>query len=341
MDVGVLLTDRAEGSLSAGIAQGIDVCGRYVVIVGGLPIAEPDWVVPTRHVVPDWAGLDHGALSSGRLWFQSAGRPPGQATAGCHPPARAAARTGWGGGATPVSGFVAFCLGQVPAPAGFPGIHPGIAIKREVHPGAVGDPSPVAAGPELSVPLVKGVARWSVPDARPRGQLPGALPPVLLPPAGWARLLPRKSTGVGNSCPSSLMTVLPISTGALLPSASSDWAERSTGTPSLRSSSLGTAVKVEPVSTVTSRSSNICPCGSPTAMVTFTVPTAFLLSLSLLVACCQDGLVGVPRRLQFCGSCGVCPFPGSPVSLRVHGGSRLRPIFAQDGFYFVFVNWSN
>ena len=48
------------------------------------------------HVVPDWAGLDHGALSSGRLWLQSAGRPPGQATAGCHPPARAAARTGWG-----------------------------------------------------------------------------------------------------------------------------------------------------------------------------------------------------------------------------------------------------
>ena len=47
------------------------------------------------------------------------------------------------GGARPVSGFVAFCLGQVPAPAGFPGIHPGIAIKREVHPGAVGDPSPV------------------------------------------------------------------------------------------------------------------------------------------------------------------------------------------------------
>ena len=63
--------------------------------------------------------------SSGRLWFQSAGRPPG----------------------------------QVPAPAGFPGIHPGIAIKREVHPGAVGDPSPVAAGPELSVPLVKGGAK--------------------------------------------------------------------------------------------------------------------------------------------------------------------------------------
>ena len=75
MDVGVLLADRAEGSLSAGIAQGIDVCGRYVVIVGGLPIAESDWVVPTRHVVPDWAGLDHGALSSGRLWFQSAGTP--------------------------------------------------------------------------------------------------------------------------------------------------------------------------------------------------------------------------------------------------------------------------
>ena len=113
MDVGVLLADRAEGSLSAGIAQGIDVCGRYVVIGGGLPIAEPDWVVPTRHVVPDWAGLDHGALSSGRLWFQSAGRPPGQATAGCHPqPVQPPGRQGYGG-ARPVSGFVAFCLGQV------------------------------------------------------------------------------------------------------------------------------------------------------------------------------------------------------------------------------------
>ena len=42
-----------------------------------------------------------------------------------------------------MSGFVAFRRGQVPAPAGFPGIHPGIAIKREVPPGAVGDPSPV------------------------------------------------------------------------------------------------------------------------------------------------------------------------------------------------------
>ena len=65
--------------------------------------------------------------------------------------------------------FVAFCLGQVPAPAGFPGIHPGIAIKREVHPGAVGDPSPVAAGPELSVPLVKGVARLPVSAVRQGG----------------------------------------------------------------------------------------------------------------------------------------------------------------------------
>ena len=57
-------------------------------------------------------------------------------------PVQPPGRQGYGG-ATPVSGFVAFCLGQVPAPAGFPGIHPGIAIKREVHPGAVGDPSPV------------------------------------------------------------------------------------------------------------------------------------------------------------------------------------------------------
>ena len=45
-----------------------------------------------------------------------------------------------------MSGFVAFCLGQVPAPVGFPGIHPGIAIKREVPPGAVGDPSSVTVG---------------------------------------------------------------------------------------------------------------------------------------------------------------------------------------------------
>ena len=59
MDVGVLLADRAEGSLGAGIAQGIDVCGRYVVIVGGLPIAEPDWVVPTLSCGAGlgWAGL--------------------------------------------------------------------------------------------------------------------------------------------------------------------------------------------------------------------------------------------------------------------------------------------
>ena len=74
----------------------------------------------------------------------------GLATAGWRPPsARAPSlaapprRQGYGG-ATPVSGFVAFCLGQVPAPAGFPGIHPGIAIKREVPPGAIGAPSPVA-----------------------------------------------------------------------------------------------------------------------------------------------------------------------------------------------------
>ena len=57
-------------------------------------------------------------------------------------PVQPPGRQGYGG-ARPVSGFVAFCLGQVPAPAGFPGIHPGIAIKREVHPGAVGDPSPL------------------------------------------------------------------------------------------------------------------------------------------------------------------------------------------------------
>ena len=57
-------------------------------------------------------------------------------------PVQPPGRQGYGG-ARPVSGFVAFCLGQVPAPAGFPGIHPGIAIKREVHPGVVGDPSPV------------------------------------------------------------------------------------------------------------------------------------------------------------------------------------------------------
>ena len=60
-----------------------------------------------------------------------------------------------------MSGFVAFCLGQVPAPAGFPGIHPGIAIKREVHPGAVGDPSPVAAGPELSTHITEMVGNFA------------------------------------------------------------------------------------------------------------------------------------------------------------------------------------
>ena len=61
--------------------------------------------------------------------------------------------------------------------------------------------------------------------------------------------------------------------------------EYSTGTPSLRSSFLGAAVYALPVSTVTSRSSNLCPCGSPTPMVTFTVPTSFLLALPLSVFC--------------------------------------------------------
>ena len=45
-------------------------------------------------------------------------------------------------------------------------------------------------------------------------------------------------TGVGNSFSSSLMIVLPTSTGTTLPSANSEWAERSTGTPS-RSNSAG------------------------------------------------------------------------------------------------------
>ena len=198
MDVGVLLADRAEGGLSAGIAQGIDVCGRYVVIVGGLPIAEPDWVVPTCHVVPDWAGLDHGALSSGRLWFQSAGRPLGQASAGCHPPARAAA--GKAGVWRSHAGVRIRCLLSRTGTRACGGSRESTLISPL---SARSIPAPLGTrrrlrSPGSSVPLVRGVARWSVPDARPRGQLPGAPPPVLLPPAGWARLLPRKSPAWGT-----------------------------------------------------------------------------------------------------------------------------------------------
>ena len=79
-------------------------------------------------------------------------------------------------------------------------------------------------------------------------------------------------TGVGNSFPSSLIVVLPTSVGTTLPSASSDRAERSTGTSSRSSSSLGTVVKVEPVSTVTSSCSNLFPWGSPTPMLICTLP---------------------------------------------------------------------
>ena len=80
-------------------------------------------------------------------------------------------------------------------------------------------------------------------------------------------------TCVAKIWSSSLTTVQPMSTGTELPSASRDRAERLTGTPSLCSSVLGTAVKVDPVSTVTSRSSNCLPCWSPTPMVTTSFPT--------------------------------------------------------------------
>ena len=42
------------------------------------------------------------------------------------------------------------------------------------------------------------------------------------------------------------------------------------------------------MSTVTSSSSNCRPYGSPTPMVTFTVPMAFLIGLSRLIACRRE-----------------------------------------------------
>ena len=68
-------------------------------------------------------------------------------------------------------------------------------------------------------------------------------------------------TCVAKIWSSSLTTVQPMSTGTVLPSASRDRAEPLTGALSLCSSALGTAMKVDPVSTVTSRSSTACPAG--------------------------------------------------------------------------------
>ena len=80
-------------------------------------------------------------------------------------------------------------------------------------------------------------------------------------------------TCVAKIWSSSLTTVQPMSTGTVFPSASRDRAERLTGTPSLCSSALGMAVKVDPVSTVPSSSSNWLPCWSQTPMVTTSFPT--------------------------------------------------------------------
>ena len=144
VDAGVLLADRAEGGLSAGIAQGIDVCGRYVVIVGGLPIAEPDWVVPDASC---GAGLGW-ARSWGPLFWQTVvsvcRATSWTGNRRMSPPSPCSRREGWGGGATPVSGFVAFCLGQVPINAGpgdiqdFGDLHGGHPLVPEPsgHPGA-------------------------------------------------------------------------------------------------------------------------------------------------------------------------------------------------------------
>ena len=150
------------------------------------------------HVAPDWAGLDHGALSSGRLWFQSAGRPPGQATAGCHPPARAAAgKAGVWRGQADVRDSLPSVSDRYPRLRGFRESTLVSPLSARSIPAPLGTRRRLRS-PGSSVPLVRGVARWSVPDARPRGQLPGAPPPVLLPPAGWACLLPRKSPAWGT-----------------------------------------------------------------------------------------------------------------------------------------------
>ena len=82
---------------------------------------------------------------------------------------------------------------------------------------------------------------------------------------------------MAKTWPSTLTTVQPMSTGAVRPSAILDWAVRRTGTPSFSSRYLGTAVKVDPVSTITSRSSICSPCWFPTPMVTVSFPTLILL----------------------------------------------------------------
>ena len=94
VDVGVLLADRAEGSLSAGIAQGIDVCGQYVVIGGGLPTAEPGL---GRADLSCGAGLGWGR-SWGPLFWQTVvsvcratpwtGQPPDVTPQPVQPPGR-------------------------------------------------------------------------------------------------------------------------------------------------------------------------------------------------------------------------------------------------------------
>ena len=65
-------------------------------------------------------------------------------------------------------------------------------------------------------------------------------------------------------------------TGAVPPSASREVAWHWNGTPRLWSSVLGTAVRVDPVPAVTSRSWNSRPWESPTAMVTVSLPIGVL-----------------------------------------------------------------
>ena len=50
---GVLLADRAEGRLGAGLPQGLQVAGGNVRPVGGTTVTEPGFLAAPGDVVPD------------------------------------------------------------------------------------------------------------------------------------------------------------------------------------------------------------------------------------------------------------------------------------------------
>ena len=82
--VGVELAGRAE----SGLARGLDVGGGYAGLAGGLAVAEPDWVVSTRHVVPDGDGFDHAPSLLTDCASSLPGRPSpgnGQVSFSCRP----------------------------------------------------------------------------------------------------------------------------------------------------------------------------------------------------------------------------------------------------------------